>query len=326
MQANAEVKSPVLNNGAVQPAVTGAGAAMFAPSVTAETLINANRLTATAGVNAPALLLAEPATRLGTTAGMVAPQIIAGRFITPFGLSMALTFGTPTIVNVAPSTVKPTGGSLTLTGTAPIIVNRALNPPVFDAVSTGISGGGSFTHTGAAGANVFLIIVSDQAVTMGGTPTYGGVNMTQLLAPTLFDGVGTVTVYRLTGIAAGAKTVSFSTSGGFFPSVQATTISYTGVVSLSTSLTTGSGTTASDTVPYTPGQTIVEILVGALASNGTTWSSISGGTARYSSGASGSVSSGVVLGIRQAGAATTFAASQATCAHWGALRLVLSDS
>lgn len=322
--ATALAPAPTLNNGAVEPAVFGAVVGMPAPTVTAETLITVGQITAGMQANAPGLLLQETAQKPGVSAVMPAPAVIAGQFINPFGSSMGLTCGTPTIIVSAPSVVTPSAASMTLTGHAPTIVNRVLVLPLFDALGGGFQGSASgtktFSHTGASGADVYLFFSVKGTPTIGAV-TYGGVAMSQIALVSMPDG-SVAAAYRLTGIASGAQTVSITLSGTI-TRLSANTISYKNVSSVSVTSVTGASNTASQAVTYPGGVLLLEGLCGVGTTLGSAgWGSVSGGTARYnaSSSISGNAS---VLAIREASAATTFAASDSAATNWAALSLVL---
>lgn len=325
--ATALAPAPTLNNGAVEPAVFGAVVGMPAPTVTAETLITVGQITAGMQANAPGLLLQETAQKPGVSAVMPAPAVIAGQFINPFGSSMGLTCGTPTIIVSAPSVVTPSAASMTLTGGVPTIVNRNLVLPVFDAIGAGYqaaaSGTDTFSHTGAAGADVFLLFAVKGTPTIGAV-TYGGVAMNQIALVPMPDG-SVAAAYRLAGITSGAKTVSITLSGTI-SRLSANTISYKNVSAVAVTSVTGASTTASQAVTYPAGALLLEGLYGvATGGGGGGWSSISGGTARYNDSNS-AVGNASVLAIREASATTTFSASLLNVTNWAALSLVLSGT
>lgn len=144
IEATAGMTPPILNNGAVDPALTTAQAGMAAPSVTVDTgLGSAPVLVATANMPAAGLELKETTTRATGTAAMRVPVVSktvvcfpknvtftitgkvpsipvgTGKF--PSGASLTLTGRVPTVSSITPTTVTPTAASFTITGHAPAL-------------------------------------------------------------------------------------------------------------------------------------------------------------------------------------------------------------
>ncbi|OMC55365.1 hypothetical protein A5747_13305 [Mycobacterium sp. IS-836] len=298
---------------------------MPAPTVTTRTLLNAQQLAANLAIPTPRLITKEPATVPGSSAGMKAPTIIAGRFIQPFGSTLALIGGVPVVTNTAYINVAPSGATLHLTGGTPVVTLTTVNPPVFDAVTNFTST--TANHTGTAGADAFVFIITDESITVG-APTYGGTAMTQIATGQLAGGqtgwgVGQIRAYRLSGIPGGAQTVNLSLSGGFAANISAVVITYKGVTAVSTpTVITGSGSTVSQSLSTTQaGQLLLDALLGTATGSGGAFTSVSGGTGR-----SNINTANTALAVRESSASTTFSASGAGIQWYGGIGMVLSGS
>jgi hypothetical protein len=170
-------------------------------------------------------------------------------------------------------------------------------PPVFFAAFDATGGGAavdassaSWSHTAAAGADVFVFAATEGSTYGVSTVKYNGTSMTDLGSAAL-DGstYGALSLWHLAGAGTGSsETVDVTLSGSTY--LTANSVSYTNVSSVG-SLTTadGYGTSLSQTGPTLTGG---QLALHAFAAYGTPASmSYSGGTERwYSAGYSSDLS------------------------------------
>lgn len=231
--------------------------------------------------------------------------------------------------------IRDTNSSLSFTGT--ISASKAwgggatvLNPyslgPQYDSYggmpSSNIGGAGASSFTGpvvTAGADVFVDIMVDRPPTLTAV-TYNGVTMTLLntISFTGNSGNSLLSRYRVTGVAGGAKTISFTIAVNSWCSVAVS--SFTGVTSVaSTTTANGTGTAPSQAATCTANQIIVQTFgfAAALTANST----FTAGPANLWDSNGGPTFGPTVLNV--ADASTTFGMSS-TNAGWGGLATVLS--
>lgn len=138
----AEMVTPTMNNGGVDPAVINALSAMPAPIIRVDTGTNAPPpLAATAQMPTSSLEMVQPISRGTATAAMVVPIVkktvvcfptpvtftLSGKVPTlpigsgkfPSTVSLTITGHAPSVSSVTPTAVQPTAASFTITGTAP---------------------------------------------------------------------------------------------------------------------------------------------------------------------------------------------------------------
>ena len=200
-------------------------------------------------------------------------------------------------------------------------------PPSFDSIGAGYkppaSGVGSpnaENHTLVATADVFAFVGFGNTAPPGLAVTCGGVAMTQISSqPTNNVGPAAVTVWRLSGVAAGTKSISASWTGGGALFLGIASVAYRNVNSVSTPTKVfGSGTALSSGALTCPANSI---LVSALdqSSGGSVSLTPSGGTNRFNLGGGQ-----VGLVVSDATADTTFTASSGFTNPWAGISFVLS--
>lgn len=204
--------------------------------------------------------------------------------------------------------------------------------PVYDAIagtgSTPSSGGNiSFAFTATAGADVFLAISTDRAVTWSSVQ-YGSNSMTlvdsQLCGNTA--GKGSIYWYRLAGGGTGSSLTVSGSQGAGGAWVIANAISYTGVNSVGTAIknsgSTGNPTSGSITCT---GSQVALCAGGQGDSSQVSFASLSsatGGTSRMAALNSSFETNG--LFISDATTTTTFGASLSNNMVWATVAVVLS--
>ena len=226
---------------------------------------------------------------------------------------------------------NPTG---TLVGTGTGAAESYGIPPSFDAVGVGYNGEAvatfSFNHTAAAGA--YLIVDIDNwgdnyyyPANQVSTVTYNGVAMTKLIEIGHGNAVGAGRLARfgLANCPGGTRqvTVTFPQATNY---VTAGSVSYTGVASVGTSVTTyGTAAPMAQNVIPANAQRIVQ----AFGLNtATTIMAPSGGTNRGTGGhlKSGTYDSG--LSISDATTTTNFTATATSSGYWAAIATPLNSS
>lgn len=144
----------------------------------------------------------------------------------------------------------------------------------------------TWTHTGTAGADVFVDFISDRGGTSPGV-TYGGTAMTQLFSANLGSPNGTAATFsrwHLASIPGGGQTVSVSNPGYTWFSGGSTSYLHVGSVSSTTSTGVTTSSSPSQSATCTPGQMILQGFGAFSTSSGVTVSSPTGGTNRYAGG------------------------------------------
>jgi hypothetical protein len=199
----------------------------------------------------------------------------------------------------------------------PIIMSHVL----FDAVGAGTGSGtnvspATWSHTAAAGSDVFIWTSNDQSGSNIGTVTYGGTAVPLLTSLGFNNNTtnGTLQVFRLRNAPGGTQTVSIPWSGAW---LNADSISYANVHTVGTPQTAfGSGTSLSQSATGT----LILQAFGGNTHGAYGPLTPSGGTNRYNGSASGLVN----LTISDAANSATFTATALNANDWAGIALPLS--
>ena len=197
------------------------------------------------------------------------------------------------------------------------------SPPhvTYDAVgagSTGSAPAASFSFTATSGADVFGVVTWDRTGTTLTGATYGGVSMTQVGSTVLRNNLaanGGVAVFRLANAGSGSgQTFAVTCSGTAWWIIN--TISFTGVNSVSSATSFGTGTTPSMSLSLAGNGTQTALQI--FSNSTSTASSFSGTTNRYNGHASGST-----LTLGTATASGTASETLSATTDWAGVTLTI---
>ncbi len=230
----------------------------------------------------------------------------------------ALTDGDATPAIDEDSVTIGAGGSDACTAIS--ILNELPVGPRYDGMSFGYypastSGNLTFDHVASVGADVFFGIAVDRAVTVSNAK-YDNVNATLVdtISFTGASGNGSLSVYRVTGVAGGQKAVTFNVSAT--ATVAAGSVSLMNVSSVATGKTSGAASQPSHSVTCASNQIILEFIA-MRAAAGTP----SGGQPLWNG--EGGIAA---LSLQQfiSATSTTFSNSPTNVSGWGALGVIVS--